>query len=278
MLALGLQARAEGGHPPAFQSGLLICGLALLAGALLTLADVLGAGFDRFPGRRDRVDVAGAGRGRAVAGGGEGVCDLRADRSGRRRHRCAVVRELGDPRELGDDLPLAAGRRRARLRRRLAAAARVRAAALRADGQRGGPGRAGDRPHRRGERADRPARPVRKRRRRAAPQRLGARRARRGLRAGGLRRGRPGARRHLPGCRQPRRVRGLGDDLPARDAALLAAADPAARPRRDVHRPAAAAPAAAGAERLPTGSDVPLASRTDEEAVLRVRDDSPPRP
>jgi hypothetical protein len=49
MLALGLQARAEGGPPPAFQSALLVCGLALLAPALLTLADVLGAGFDQFP-------------------------------------------------------------------------------------------------------------------------------------------------------------------------------------------------------------------------------------
>jgi hypothetical protein len=49
MLALGLQARAEGGRPRAFQSALLICGLALLAPALLRLADVLGADFDEFP-------------------------------------------------------------------------------------------------------------------------------------------------------------------------------------------------------------------------------------
>src|SRR5215210_5096826 len=49
MLALGLQARAEGGRPPAFQSVLLVCGLGLLAAALLTLADVLGADFDGFP-------------------------------------------------------------------------------------------------------------------------------------------------------------------------------------------------------------------------------------
>src|SRR5215210_188505 len=49
MLALGLQARAEGARPPAFQSVLLVCGLVLLAPALLTLADVLGADFDAFP-------------------------------------------------------------------------------------------------------------------------------------------------------------------------------------------------------------------------------------
>ena len=45
MLALGLQARTEGGRPPAFQSVLLVCGLLLLGPALLTLADVLGADF-----------------------------------------------------------------------------------------------------------------------------------------------------------------------------------------------------------------------------------------
>ena len=49
MLALGMQARAEGGRPPAYQSALLICGLGLLAPALLTLADVLGADFGEFP-------------------------------------------------------------------------------------------------------------------------------------------------------------------------------------------------------------------------------------
>jgi hypothetical protein len=49
MLALGLQARPVGGRPPAHQSALLICGLALLAPALLRLADVLGADFDAFP-------------------------------------------------------------------------------------------------------------------------------------------------------------------------------------------------------------------------------------
>jgi len=48
LLALGMQARTEGGRPPAFQSVLLVCGLALLAPALLTLADVLGADFDAF--------------------------------------------------------------------------------------------------------------------------------------------------------------------------------------------------------------------------------------
>jgi hypothetical protein len=49
MLALGTQAQAEGGGPPAFQSALLICGVGLLAAALLTLADVLGADFSTFP-------------------------------------------------------------------------------------------------------------------------------------------------------------------------------------------------------------------------------------
>jgi hypothetical protein len=49
MLALGLQARPEGGRPPTFQSVLLVAGLGLLAPALLTLADVLGADFDAFP-------------------------------------------------------------------------------------------------------------------------------------------------------------------------------------------------------------------------------------
>jgi len=49
ILALGLQARTEDGRPPAYQSALLVSGLALLAPALLTLADVLGADFDAFP-------------------------------------------------------------------------------------------------------------------------------------------------------------------------------------------------------------------------------------
>ena len=43
--ALGVQVRQEG-RPYAFQSVLLVCGLVLLAPALLTLADVLGADFD----------------------------------------------------------------------------------------------------------------------------------------------------------------------------------------------------------------------------------------
>lgn len=49
MLALGLQARTEGGTPPASQSVLLVCGLLLAPAALLTLADVLGADFRGFP-------------------------------------------------------------------------------------------------------------------------------------------------------------------------------------------------------------------------------------
>ena len=43
--ALGVQVRQQG-RPYAFQSVLLVCGLLLLAPALLTLADVLGASFD----------------------------------------------------------------------------------------------------------------------------------------------------------------------------------------------------------------------------------------
>ena len=49
ILALGLQARTEGGRPPPYQSALLISGLVLLAPALLTLADVLGADLEAFP-------------------------------------------------------------------------------------------------------------------------------------------------------------------------------------------------------------------------------------
>lgn len=43
ILALGLQAPNEGGRPPAYQSVLLVTGLLALYGALLRLADVLGA-------------------------------------------------------------------------------------------------------------------------------------------------------------------------------------------------------------------------------------------
>ena len=46
--ALGVQARPEG-RPYAYQSVLLVCGLLLLGPALLTLADVLGADFEEFP-------------------------------------------------------------------------------------------------------------------------------------------------------------------------------------------------------------------------------------
>jgi hypothetical protein len=50
IFGLGLQARAEGGRPPAYQSVLLVAGLLLLEGALLELADLLGADFaDGFP-------------------------------------------------------------------------------------------------------------------------------------------------------------------------------------------------------------------------------------
>jgi len=43
VLGLGLQAPNEEGRPPAYQSGLLVCGLLLLYPALLRLADTLGA-------------------------------------------------------------------------------------------------------------------------------------------------------------------------------------------------------------------------------------------
>jgi hypothetical protein len=45
MLGLGLQAALEGGAPAAYQSVLLVCGLLLLEGALLELAELLGADF-----------------------------------------------------------------------------------------------------------------------------------------------------------------------------------------------------------------------------------------
>jgi hypothetical protein len=49
ILGLGLQAQLEGGRPAAYQSVLLVCGLLLLDGALLELAHVLGADFAGFP-------------------------------------------------------------------------------------------------------------------------------------------------------------------------------------------------------------------------------------
>jgi hypothetical protein len=50
LLWLALQARLEGGRPPAYQSVLLVCGLLALYVALLRLADVLGADFQQgFP-------------------------------------------------------------------------------------------------------------------------------------------------------------------------------------------------------------------------------------
>jgi hypothetical protein len=50
ILGLGLQAPLEGGSPAAYQSVLLVCGLLLLEGSLLELAEILGADFfDGFP-------------------------------------------------------------------------------------------------------------------------------------------------------------------------------------------------------------------------------------
>jgi hypothetical protein len=50
IFGLGLQAQPEGGSPAAYQSVLLVAGLLLLEGALLELAEILGADFfDGFP-------------------------------------------------------------------------------------------------------------------------------------------------------------------------------------------------------------------------------------
>ena len=49
ILGLGLQAELEGGAPAAYQSVLLVCGYLLLGGALLELANLLGADFEDFP-------------------------------------------------------------------------------------------------------------------------------------------------------------------------------------------------------------------------------------
>jgi hypothetical protein len=51
ILGLALQAQLEGGQPAAYQSVLLVCGLLLLEGTLLELANLLGADFsgDDFP-------------------------------------------------------------------------------------------------------------------------------------------------------------------------------------------------------------------------------------
>jgi hypothetical protein len=49
IFGLGVQARLEGGAPAAYQSVLLVCGLLLLEGALLELSHVLGASFDGLP-------------------------------------------------------------------------------------------------------------------------------------------------------------------------------------------------------------------------------------
>jgi hypothetical protein len=48
-LGVGVQARPVGGRPPAFQSVLLVTGLLALYGALLRLADLLGADFSPLP-------------------------------------------------------------------------------------------------------------------------------------------------------------------------------------------------------------------------------------
>ena len=58
VLGIGLQARAEDGRPPAYQSVLLVTGLLLFYEALLRLADLLGADFrtpDSATGARDTL-------------------------------------------------------------------------------------------------------------------------------------------------------------------------------------------------------------------------------
>lgn len=50
ILGLGLRAPNEEGRPPGYQSVLLVCGLGLLAAALLRLADCLGADLSGAPG------------------------------------------------------------------------------------------------------------------------------------------------------------------------------------------------------------------------------------
>ena len=64
---LGAQAPNEDGVPPAYQSVLLVTGLPLLYGGLLTAADVLGADFDDFPAGALIVGLA-AGRRRSRCG------------------------------------------------------------------------------------------------------------------------------------------------------------------------------------------------------------------
>jgi hypothetical protein len=78
ILGLGLLARPEGGRPPAFQSVLLVCGLGLLALALLRLADLLGADLVGFPSGTltwTSLVLAGAALWPAVAKG-SAICAL----------------------------------------------------------------------------------------------------------------------------------------------------------------------------------------------------------
>ena len=78
IFALGLQAPAEGGRPPTYQSVLLVSGLGLLAPALLTLADILGADFSPFPAGAvtwTSLVLAGAAVWPAIANGSS-VCAL----------------------------------------------------------------------------------------------------------------------------------------------------------------------------------------------------------
>ena len=87
---------SEGGRPAAYQSVLLVCGLLLLEGALLELADLLGADFERrLPGRRVRLDLAAALRRGALPGDPAQLRDLRDGRRDRARRRGPRRRATG---------------------------------------------------------------------------------------------------------------------------------------------------------------------------------------
>src|SRR3954469_3475117 len=104
---LGVQARAENGRPPAYQSVLLVCGLLLLEGFLVQLARLLGAGFDAFPAGAfvwTSVLLCAAALYPAVLR----TSALRDDRRDRARGRRAVGCQLGLRRRLAVGLPLAA--------------------------------------------------------------------------------------------------------------------------------------------------------------------------
>ena len=164
-LGLGLQAEREGGAPAPPQSVLLVCGLLLLWAGLLRLADLLGADFGEFPAATlvwTSLVVAAA-AGYAAARCNSAICTMLAGIAAGVAVLCR--RELDLRRELGDDVPLAAARPRARLRARLARPARRAPAPRGADGRHGRPGDPGDLPRRGARRAVRRGPAVRRSRR-----------------------------------------------------------------------------------------------------------------